>query len=179
MIASFDWIVLGFAAVALGVPVVVAWTTGWRRGLALAVVIDAVALCWMFLPLTWSGWLIVYILLALFSLCAWMGARLSPTLTLMFGIAWLSMPLWTSVGGNWIDVHPLLTANAISGFGPWLEQPLPYELTALGTEVPYALSDRWVTTALMHGVLGLILGACGFAERRVSRSRRPEPTPHR
>jgi hypothetical protein len=81
-------------------------------------------------------------------------------------LAWLSWPVWMSLDGvrsagtvAWLVwAHPIFAINAVlPQLGTWTHQPLMYQLTRLGQDVPYALPDGVVPCVAAHLAIGAAL----------------------
>jgi hypothetical protein len=87
-------------------------------------------------------WLMLFVFVASVSAVAQLTRLRS--LTIAFALAWLSWPIWLSPhvsNVNWlVTLHPLLAINSLlQDLGIWSQQPLAYQLTALGQDVEYTL----------------------------------------
>ncbi len=93
---------------------------------------------------------------------------LASAITVTLALAWLTCPIWLSAWvdragvadafGSIVRVHPLLALNGVvAHLGIWGEQPLMYQLTALGQDVPYRLPATIFPAAITHALIGAAL----------------------
>jgi hypothetical protein len=144
--------------------------------LATVSVVDGVGIVWLIavlMKLTLLQWLQAYMVLAVVALAVLgmvmslrrvIGAAAAAGTTIVF-LAWLSWPVWLS---PWADarlvamlapVHPLFALNRVLvDLGIWTQQPVMYQLTSLGQDVPYELPASTGACVLAHLLMGLTLG---------------------
>jgi hypothetical protein len=153
-------------------------TTLFRQSLCAAAPVDAIAL--LLLPPLFSGtilptqWLLFYALLIAYAAALWGCVRLLASLrfapplaaamTLLFSIAWLTWPLWTSafvtapITDMLIPPHPIFATNSLlhPPFGVWTESPFPYRLTTLNQDIPYSLPATIIPSLVCHALFAVI-----------------------
>ena len=186
-IASICWLACGvtlgpfiggIAMTAIVLPPLAVRDEHPREGfLAAASIIDGIAIVWLIaalMQLSLLQWLQAYIVLisfaaALFGLTIALRRIIGPTgasaITTLLALAWLAWPIWLSpiAGPRLVAVlapfHPLFAINKIFlDLGFWTQQPLMYELTTLGQDVPHALPESIWPCVLLHALMALSLG---------------------
>ncbi|MFI5378247.1 MAG: hypothetical protein ACHRHE_02975 [Tepidisphaerales bacterium] len=99
------------------------------------------------------------------------------------GVLWLSWPIWTAprlsgpagekTVARLVAVHPAFALNGplLRAFPvPWAQYRLAYELTDIGTSIPYEMPTRVWPCVLLHAVVGLCAIGCRRAKRNASLS---------
>jgi hypothetical protein len=145
--------------------------------LAAASLVDGIAIVWLvaaLMELSLLQWLQGYIVLiafaaGLFGLTIALRRIVGPTgasaITTFVALAWLAWPIWLSpiAGPRTVailgPVHPLFALNKVlTDLGFWTQQPLMYDLTTLGQDVPHALPQSILPCVLLHALMALSLG---------------------
>lgn len=154
-------------------PSTLAQSTLYRKALCAGGLVDILAL--LLLPslissqITLTQWLLFYLLLTTFAASLFgsvllldalhLPPPLNSALTVLFFLAWLTWPLWTSsfltspAIADWIiPPHPLFAANSLlhPPFGIWTEQPFAYRLTTLNQDLPYSLPQTLLPALSTH-----------------------------
>jgi hypothetical protein len=174
-------------------PLALAPADRTRQVIAVASVIDGVAVAWLFAvadpSVSLVDWLKAYTLLAAWGAALWgvadlltragMARLASSAVTVLLALAWLAWPIWLSpwVAGRdalvaWLVwPHPLLALDgALRHLGPpWTERHWMYtRLTVLNQDVFYALPRGIWGAVVFHAGVAL---ACLLPYRRARRVR--------
>jgi hypothetical protein len=91
-------------------------------------------------------------------------AQLAPAAICIVTLAWLLWPVWLMTAPPLLlRFHPLLLVNsAVSAdLSVWTEEPVPYKLSQLGQDVPYALPERTLVGTVAYASLALALMLLG------------------
>jgi hypothetical protein len=162
--------------VALLPPLVARERRFFDATLAAGAVVDGIALIWLIASLTgfsFLQWLQAYVVLIAVG-AALTGLQLAlrlPAIVTMLYAAWLTSPIWLP-SPLLAPAHPLLALNRIFiEHGVWTQQPLMYQLTTLGQDVPYVLPRTILPCVAAHLFIALASGwpAWWWARRAASR----------
>lgn len=89
---------------------------------------------------------------------------------LSFVFAWLFWPIWLRAAPPLlVAVHPLLALNGVlsARLGFWTEQPVFYQITSLGQDVPFQLpTTPWACVGAQAGVAMVMLTIPVLWDRR-------------
>jgi hypothetical protein len=141
-------------------------------------IVDAVGIAWLlavFGPnLTFVQWLGCYCIVAAYAFALMALTRATAAwFAVLAAVAWLTWPVWTSPFidinlARWLTpAHPLLAINSlVIHRGVWLVQPLMYQYSSLGQDVPYAMPRSIWPCVIVHAAIALLLLAPGWWRAR-------------
>ena len=188
----------GLAMIAIAVPPIAAGDEyPWPSLLSAGAAIDGVGIAWLIAALTtdvtFGQWFSAYVVLLAFGLAQWaltislrraIGPTLAPASVVIIAMAWLTWPIWLSAvmtAGmvGWLTpAHPLLALNrTFIDFGIWMEQPVMYQITALGQDVLSNLPSSVWPCVLFHVLIAAALALPVWLSAAPPAQRPTEPSP--
>jgi hypothetical protein len=168
VLAQSTWPARAFSAAAILLPVIGLWLIPLSQS-------SITFIEWLRAILVLAAYMLSLIALAAAMQRLWLPPVLAAGLTVLFGAAYLTWPVWLAphlTGANREELvaalvigHPLFTLNGLlqSAFPvPWAQYKFAYILTNIGDDIPYELPRSILPCLAIHAALAAFLLLMSF-----------------